>query len=152
MSATTTFTEKSVRVHVRPAGGYKFEASFPDLPDAAPILLDEPPPLGEDAGPNPAGVLAAAIGGCLAASLTFCLRRGHLDGEVEAEVKADIVRNAQGRFRIGGIHVELMLDTATADRARVERCKGIFEDFCIVTESVRHGIPVALSIREPANR
>jgi uncharacterized OsmC-like protein len=151
MSATTTShaQDRTVRVHLRPAGGYKFEASFPDLPDAAPILLDEPPPLGESAGPNPAGVLAGAIGGCLAASLTFCLRRAHLDGTVEADVEADVVRNERGRFRIGGVRVSLSLDSA-ADAAKLERCKTLFEDFCIVTESVRHGIPVELSLLQKA--
>ena len=152
MNAPATSDERQVRVHLRPAGGYRFEASFPDLPGAAPILLDEPPPLGDSAGPNPAGVLATAIGGCLAASLTFCLRRAHVEGTVDADVRADIVRNAQGRFRVSGIHVELQLQSDTPDRARLERCKTLFEDFCIVTESVRTGIPVGLTITEPVPR
>lgn len=149
MSPPTSSEDARVRVHVEPGRGYQFITSFPDMPQAAPILLDEPPPLGDSAGPNPAGVLAAAIGGCLAASLTFCLKRSHAEGTVEADVQADLARNAQGRFRISGVTVDLSVKLRAEDRARLERCRDLFEDFCIVTESVRHGFPVTLSIAEP---
>lgn len=137
-----------IRVRLRPNGGYRFMASFPDIPQAAPILLDEPPPLGDAAGPNPAGALAAAIGGCLAASLTFCLHRAHIEGTVEADAEANLIRNDRGRFRISDVSVALSVHVATDDRSKLERCRGLFEDFCIVTESVRHGVPVSVSVAE----
>jgi hypothetical protein len=30
---------------------------------------------------------------------------------------------------------------------RLTRCEGLFEDFCIVTESLRRGIPVAVTVK-----
>ena len=33
-----------------------------------------------------------------------------------------------------------------ADASRFDRCKALYEDFCIVTESVRHGIPVNVHV------
>jgi organic hydroperoxide reductase OsmC/OhrA len=114
-------------------------------------VFDEPPPLGEGSGPNAAAVLAAAIGNCLAASFAFCLRKVRLEPlDVTAEVVAHVARNEQGRFRVKDIDVEIRPEVAENDRARAERCEQLFEDFCIVTESVRRGIPVNVKIVEPA--
>jgi uncharacterized OsmC-like protein len=142
-------SESSVtRVHVGPAGGYRFSATFPDRPHVAPIVVDEPPPLGDGAGPNPAAVLAAAVGGCLAASLTFCLRRARADASVSADVEAHVDRTATGRLRIAGIDVALSVNVDPEELARLQRCEGLFEDFCIVTQSVRQGIPVTVTTAE----
>ena len=59
--------------------GYEFLAAFEKFPDVAPVLLDEPPPLGASHGPNASALLGAAVGNCLAASLLFCLRRSRVD-------------------------------------------------------------------------
>ena len=129
--------------HVQLMDGYRFTATFPDLPGADPITVDEPPPLGTGAGPTPASLLAAAVGGCLSASLTLCLNKAHLEPDaVNAHVTARIARNDAGRLRIESIDVDLTPCIAGGDHTRFERCKALYEDFCIVTESVRHGIPV----------
>lgn len=138
---------RTARAHVQLVDGYRFAATFPDVPGAAPMTLDEAPPLGTGAGPAPADVLAAAIGGCLSASLTLCLNKAHLEPDaINANVTARMARNKAGRFRIEGIDVDLTPCFPGADRGRFERCKALFEDFCIVTDSVRHGIPITVHV------
>ncbi len=138
---------RTARAHVQLVDGYRFAATFPDVPGAAPMTLDEGPPLGTGAGPTPANVLAAAIGGCLSASLTLCLNKAHLEPDaINANITARIARNEAGRLRIEGIDVDLTPCFPGADRGRFERCKALFEDFCIVTESVRHGIPINVHV------
>jgi uncharacterized OsmC-like protein len=133
--------------HVQFVDGYRFTATFPDVPGADPITLDEAAPLGTGAGPTPAGLLAAAVGGCLSASLTLCLNKAHLEPDaVNAHVTARMARNESGRLRIEGIDVELTPCFSTADHGRFDRCQALYEDFCIVTESVRRGIPVNVRI------
>jgi organic hydroperoxide reductase OsmC/OhrA len=138
------------KVSLRYSRGYEFVATFPDSDGLPPIVFDEPYPFGEGSGPNAAAVLAAAIGDCLAASFAFCLRKVRLEPlDINAEVVAHVARNEQGRFRIKGIDVELAPEVLAQDRPRLERCEQLFEDFCIVTESVRRGIPVTVKVVEP---
>ncbi len=125
--------------------GYRFSVDFGQA--FPPLLMDEPEPLGRGAGPNAARVLGAAIGNCLGASLLFCLQRSKVEvKELRVEVAGTIVRNEQGRFRIGGVRVRLMPGLAAGDRDRIERCLGVFEDYCIVTQSVRQGIDVQVEV------
>ena len=37
------------------------------------------------------------------------------------------------------------------EAARLERCERIFENFCIVTASVREGIPVSVHVKQPGH-
>ena len=128
--------------------GYEFIAEFPDSMGSSAMLLDEPQPLGGNRAPNAAALLGAAIGDCLAASLTFCLRRSRatVDG-MTANVTTHVTRNDAGKMRISGIDVELVPEVAGDASGQLNRCETLFEDFCIVTESVRHGIPVSVSVR-----
>jgi uncharacterized OsmC-like protein len=131
------------------ARGFEFVATFPDLPNAQAILLDEPPPLGGDSGPNAAAVLGVAVGNCLAASLAFCLRKARVDVEgLTANVSTHVERDEHNKLRITGIDVDLAPEIAGADPSRLERCEDLFEDFCIVTESVRRGIPVNVTVKQ----
>lgn len=142
--------ERLQHVTVRLARGYEFVAEFNDVLNAPSILFDEPAPLGEDRAPNASAVLGAAVGNCLAASLALCLRKARIDVDgLTAHVTTHVVRNERGRLRISGIDVELSPDVATADPTRLARCEALFEDFCTVTASVRKGIPVSVSVRQP---
>jgi uncharacterized OsmC-like protein len=130
--------------------GYEFIAEFPDSTSSSAMLLDEPQPLGGNRAPNAAALLGAAVADCLAASLTFCLRRSRatVDG-MTANVTTHVTRNEAGKMRISGIEVELVPEVGSDAVAQLNRCETIFEDFCIVTESVRHGVPVSVSVRTP---
>jgi len=129
--------------------GYAFTVDFghEGMPD---LEVDEPPPLGAGRGPNAARLLAAAVGNCLGASLLYCLRRSKIEVHgLRTEVEGTFVRNERGRMRIGEIRVTLAPDVTPEQRERMGRCLELFEDFCIVTESVRHGIKVEVAV-EPA--
>jgi len=129
--------------------GYEFVATFGDV---EPLVFDEPPPLGEGSGPNAAAVLAAAVGACLATSFTYCLRKVRLEPVgVTASVVAHLEQNTQGRFKISGIDVELAPELLEDDAARLVRCEQLFEDFCVVTESVRRGLPVHVKVVRAAD-
>ena len=137
-------------VELRFVRGYEFVATFKDKENVHALVFDEPPPLGEGTGPSAAAVLAAAVGDCLAASFAFCLRKVRLEPiDLSVNVAAHVDRNEQGRVRITGIDVELNPQLLEGDRSRQERCAQLFEDFCIVTESVRRGIPVHVKIVDP---
>ena len=126
---------------------YQFVAEFDDCVGAPELLLDEPEPLGDGIGPNAATVLGAAIGNCLAASFTFGLRKSRADiADFTAHVVTHVRRNEQGRFRIAGIDVDLQPVLASDEPDRLARCTQLFEDFCVVTESVRRGIPVSVKV------
>ncbi len=121
-------------------------AEFPDTPGAPSILFDEPEPVGSNRAPNAADVLGAAIGNCLAASLTFCLRRAHFDVQgMTAEVTAHVKRNERGKHRVQQIDVSLE-PTIGGTGDSLANCTDFFEDFCIVTASVQHGIPVKVTL------
>jgi uncharacterized OsmC-like protein len=132
------------------AKNYEFTASFEQFPDGNPVLLDEPPPLGEGRGPNAAALLAAAVGNCLAASLAFCLRKSRAElNDLKAVVRARVTRNQAGRMRIAGLEVELAPGVGSGESEKLDRCSRLFEDFCVVTASVRQGIPVTVTVRKP---
>lgn len=130
-----------MRVDLELASDYEFRVKFPGpWPELA---TDEPAPLGEGGGPNPAMMLAGAVGNCLAASLLFCLRKARATpGATRASSLLTLARNERGRWRVAKVDVEITVEVPDADAAKLERCKTLFQDFCIVTESVRAGIPV----------
>ena len=115
--------------------------------DLAPLIVDELPPTGGGAGPNPTRMLAAAIGHCLSASLLFCLSRAQVAvSGLDAHVTGRIERNPAGRLRVADLRVELMPRFADDPGPRVDRCLEVFEDYCIVTQSVRRGIDVNVTV------
>ena len=127
--------------------GFEFRVRF-DWPDVPELLLDEPEPLGRRAGPNAARLVAAAVANCLSASVVFCLRTKFKQnpGPVRAMATGRLERNEQGRYRIAGIDVVLSLAEKAGDMPHQERCLEQFEEFCIVTQSIRAGIPVNVTV------
>jgi organic hydroperoxide reductase OsmC/OhrA len=125
---------------------YRFEIRFGD--PALPVLVtDEPPPLGAGAGPNPARLLGAAVANCLAASLLFALRKFNNKAEpLRAVAHVALARNERNRMRIGRIDVILHLGAPAGQIRSLDRVLAQFEDFCIVTQSVRAGIEVNVQV------
>lgn len=138
--------ESRFTIELNQQADFRFEVRF-DNPAIPALMTDEPAPLGTDTGPNPARLLAAAVGNCLSASLVFAMRKFKNDPtHLRAVATVDVVRNPQNRLRIGGIDVALHLGQAFAELHSMDRVLAQFEEFCIVTQSVRAGIPVTVSV------
>jgi uncharacterized OsmC-like protein len=138
----------SIALTITQESDYAFRVAFDDTSLPA-LLADEAPPLGEGKGPDPGRLLAAAIGNCLSASLLFALRKfRNAPGTIVARVRADPARNERGRLRIGKVAVEITLPEAAAAYAQIERILSQFEQFCTITESVRAGVPVEVTVRD----
>jgi len=148
MSAeSTTAVVHEFGITVEQLQDYEFKVRF-DKPQFPEWQLDEPAPLGKDAWPNASRVLAAAIGNCLSASLLFCARKAKVPlGPIHTSVRMQIVRNERGRLRVGQVEVEIDPGIPDSERQKAMRCLDLFEDYCVVTESVRRGIDVRVSVR-----
>lgn len=141
MSESLSFTISMERVE-----GLEFRVKF-DWPEVEDVILDEPSPLGRQRGPNASRLVAAAVGNCLTASLLFCLQRSKVDlGPVRTEVEGKLARNERGRLRIAGFRTRIHLPVAADEREKLARCLGLFEEYCVVTASIRQGIPVEVEV------
>ena len=110
-------------------------------------MTDESEPLGRNAGPSPSRLLSAAVGNCLSSSLIFCLSKGRIPlGELKTSVETVTRRNENGRWRIAALNVKLSPIIREEDVSRSKRCLELFEDFCVVTESVRKGIEANVDV------
>ncbi|AUM12568.1 OsmC family protein [Ketobacter alkanivorans] len=125
---------------------YLFKIDFGEFGD---VLTDEPPPLGKGEGPNPARMVAAAVGNCLCASLLFALRKKKdQPGNIQATVTGQLER-IDGRWRIGKLDV--VMQVANPDSlSHLPSALEQFEDFCVVTQSIRQGIPVNVTVQDTA--
>jgi uncharacterized OsmC-like protein len=129
---------------------YRFEVHFDD-PDVPTLVVDEPAPLGADAGPDPARLLAVAVGHCLSSSLLFALRKfGNDPGRLWARVRLARTRNERGRLRIGRIDAELHLGVDAQRLTRLDRVLAQFEDFCTVTATLRGAVPIDVRVLDAA--
>ncbi len=138
--------ERGFQVSVTQEDDFVFKVDF-GLDGVGDLVMDEPEPLGGATGPNASKVLAAAIGNCLCASLMFCLQRSRVEvDEICASVSGVLARNEEGRWRIKEMNVEITADVDEEHAKKLERCVEIFEGFCIVSSSVRQGIPINVKV------
>lgn len=137
--------EETFKVGMEMVEGYKFRI---DMNSAQEIFMDEPKPMGSGDYPNAGKFLAAAVGNCLCESLSFCVRRTHTEMlSLRAEVFSKMERNERGRLRI--THIKVLLYPELSDPSKLKLCREIFEEFCIVSQSVKAGIPMQVDVVEP---
>lgn len=111
------------------------------------FTIDEPEPLGTNTGPSPTRVLAAALGSCLGASLLFCLKKAQVTvSSLHTRATVTMKRNEHGRLRIGVIDVTLNPVVAADQQDKLARCLLTFEDYCIVTASLRPAVTVNVTV------
>lgn len=140
--------EQSIELSLEQVSDYEFRVRF-DGTTIPELTTDEAPPLGGGAGPNPTRLLLAGVANCLAASLLFALRKfKNAPGALRIKARAQAARNAAGRWRVADIEVDVQLADAANALQNLERALAQFEDFCIVTESVRAGVPVTVQVHD----
>lgn len=138
--------EQTFGITLEQVSDYEFRVRFDEtsIPD---LITDETSPLGGDAGPNPSRLLAAAVANCLSASLLFALRKyKNTPGPMGAKAQVTLARNEHGRLRITHVGVDLQLADKADVLEHLDRVLAQFEDFCIVTQSVRQGIAVDVRV------
>lgn len=141
-------SEQSFTVKLKLLENYLFQIDFAEMGN---IMTDEPEPLGDGEGPNPVRLLAASVANCLAASLMFSLRKFKQEpGEVTAEVSGEMLRK-DGRLRVEGLKVDIHLGNSADQLEHLQRALEQFEDFCVVTQSVREGIAVDVNVFDSHN-
>ena len=114
---------------------------------------DEPPPLGEGAGPSPEQLLGAAVANCLCSSLLFAANKFKGDpGRLTATATCETGRNENNRLRVKQIKIDIALGGPPEQLPHLDRALAQFEDFCTVTQSVRAGIPITVSVQGPDGR
>jgi organic hydroperoxide reductase OsmC/OhrA len=137
-------------IHLEQGEDYHINVRF-DWKRAADLLMDEPPPLGSTDGPNASRLLAAAAANCLSASLLYCIGKDEPPANsLRAEATCILVRNEKKRLRISRLEVKLIAGDALTGSKRFDRCKDLFKDFCVVSASIRDGIPIAVSVVDEA--
>jgi len=133
-------------IELRHQADYRFELDF-DEGRTSKLVTDLGPPLGQSAGPDPEKLLASAVGTCLSSSLLFALRKyGNDAPPIHTVVTPTLERNEAKRLRVSHIEVEIRLGVPAAALKMLERTLDTFEEFCVVTQSVRAGIPVNLKV------
>lgn len=135
----------TVQVELHQQRDYQFRIDFPaPVPS---ILGDEPPPLGQSAGPSPMHLLCAAVGNCLSDSLLFALRKFKQAPEpIRTVVQAEVGRNTDNRLRVLKLTAQLHLGVPAAQLEHLDRVLGQFESFCTVSQSVGQGIPIEAQV------
>jgi uncharacterized OsmC-like protein len=137
---------ESFSIELTQQAGYRFETRFDDTALAC-LVTDEPEPLGSGAGPDPSRLLLVSIANCLVASLLFALRKFRDEpGTLRASARLRLARNEQRRWRVGDVQVDLHLGVPAAALKQLDRALAQFEDYCVVTQSVRAAFPVAVRV------
>jgi uncharacterized OsmC-like protein len=138
--------EKLLKVDIEQKESFVFNVDF-QFENVPTLLMDEPKPIGNSLGPNATRVLSAAIGNCLCASLLFCLQKSRVGvSGMNASVDCVLTRNSEGRLRIKEFNVNIKPEILDDETKKMERCTEIFENFCVVSQSIRQGIPINVKI------
>ncbi|WP_455392291.1 OsmC family protein [[Eubacterium] cellulosolvens] len=147
MSVEEKVQQTTFKIELELIDKLQFNVKF-DLPEASELLMDEPPVFGGSGlGPNASRAIAAGVSNCLSASLAFCLRKTRADLKGMKTVAHGTVGREEGLLRLQKIDVKIYPKLGSEeDLDKLERCRGLFEKYCIVTESIRRGLPVNIEV------
>ncbi|MFX1377321.1 MAG: OsmC family protein [Promethearchaeota archaeon] len=99
-------------------------------------------------GTSPVKLLALSVLGCLTASYSFCLKKqGFSISGLKGKAEVIIARGDKGFWRVKKIDIEMIPKIDTPEmRKRADQCKKFFEQYCIISESLRTGFEVNVNL------
>ncbi|MFW9998677.1 MAG: OsmC family protein [Candidatus Hodarchaeota archaeon] len=102
----------------------------------------------EKIGPSPAKLLALSILSCLSLSFEFCLQKtGFILSDLNGSAEVIIARNDKDFWRIKKIDVNIEPIIKNPEmRKRADQCQRFFEQYCIISESLRKGIEINVNL------
>lgn len=132
-----------------------FKVNIKDFPE---FVMDEPETFhGNDLGPSAGEFLLVSIAGCQGVSFQFCLQKFKIEVEemtVTVESKMSHVWHEEYQREILNIvHMDVLIDVKLKnpeDEENLLECFDVFQKFCVVTTSVRHGIPIDVKLNHRA--
>ncbi|MFW6040490.1 MAG: OsmC family protein [Thermoplasmatota archaeon] len=139
-------SENELIVEIERIKNYKFKLEF-DKESMGEVITDETKSVGGDEeGPNPSRLLAGATLNCLMASLIFCLNKKRVELKSMRGKVTGTVNRVDKRLRVTDLKAEIYPEINEKDKEKLEACKKIFEDYCVVTQSVKNGINVNVEV------
>lgn len=145
MASSEDEDKKEFTLDIERIEDYKFKVKF-DKESMDELITDESGDIGGEEGPNPSRLLAASTLNCLMASLTLCLEKRRVKiKSLEGKIRAKIER-VKGRLRVTELDATIQPEIDTEDEEKLDKCKEIFENYCVVTQSVRNGIDVNVNL------
>ncbi|MEF8874335.1 MAG: OsmC family protein [Candidatus Thermoplasmatota archaeon] len=147
MSGSKEKDGKTFTVNIERLEDYQFKVTF-DEEEMGELVTDETESVGgEGKGPNPSRLLAASTLNCLMASLTFCLKKKRVEiDSLKGEVTANVER-IDGKLRVTGLNADIKPELVDgSEKEKLKKCIDIFEDYCVVTQSIRKGVDVKVDV------
>lgn len=144
--AETMAEDNQFTIELKHLEGLEFRVRF-DQENMEEILVGKPLSSSGGSGPNASRLLAAAAANCLSASLLYCIGKNEPPpGSLRTRATCHLHRNEQGRTRIQRIAITLEVNGALEQALRKKRCLELYEDFSVVTASLRQGFPVDVCV------
>lgn len=144
--AETISEDNQFTIELKHLEGLEFRVRF-DQKQMEEMLVGKPPSDSGGTGPNASRLLAAAAANCLSASLLYCIGKNDPPaGSLRTRATCHLNRNEKGRTRIQSIAITLEVNRELEQALRMKRCLDLYEDFSVVTASLRQGFPVDVRV------
>lgn len=128
-----------------------FKVNIKEFPE---FVMDEPPEFhGNDRGPSSAEFLLTSIAGCQGTSFQFCLQKFNIEVEemvvnVESEMH-HVWYDEYEREILNITNISVTIDVKLKnpeDEENLLECFNLFQKFCVVSTSIRRGIPIDVQL------
>ena len=124
-----------------------FVASAREFTD---IYIDEPESFhGENKGPSPVEYFLIGVGGCMGSTFTYCLQKQDIEIESLEIVVDGHLKHAGSKMslQLVKIDAEILLTVKNGESPdKIEHCLKTFREYCIVSNSLTHGIPIEIKV------